>query len=193
MVQQGMNPLTRYARRYHWLGEKVKDFVCEPHSAVCCDKRGKVLNMVDRESQRSRETSAFLSRDKPERLVSQIEKLKLPGSHAIRLQDIDPKRLNKIFLTTYQVQPEDFEQLLGIEGVGPKTIRALSLISELIYGAKPSFRDPARFSFAHGGKDGTPYRVDRIQYQQSIEILRKVVAQAKIGRTDKLKAIRRLA
>lgn len=193
VVQQGMNPLIRYARRYHWLGESVEDFVCEPHSAVCCDRRGKVLNMVAMESQRSRETSTLLSRGKPERLIGQIEKLKLPSSHAVRLQDIDPKRLNKIFLRTYQAQPNDFEQLLGLQGVGAKTIRALSLISELIYGAKPSFREPARFSFAHGGKDGHPYFVNRRQYQQSIEILRKVVTQAKIDRTDKLKAFRRLA
>jgi len=196
VVQQGMNTATRYARRYHWLSEGVRDFVCEPHAAVCCDKVGEPLNMIALESQEAREVSAALSREKPWRLVKELKRLQsldLPARHRISLHDINPTKLGGIFLKTYERQPENFEQLLGMKGVGPKTIRALALISELVYGADVSFRDPVRYSFAHGGKDGHPYPVDRLNYDRSIAILRKAIHQAKLGRREKLKALRRLA
>ncbi|MEW6189048.1 MAG: DUF763 domain-containing protein [Actinomycetota bacterium] len=196
VVQQGMNEETRYARRYHWLGDELKSFVCEPHYAICCDQRRRPLNMVARESEDARNVSTSLSREKPERLVSTLKKLQtldLPASHQILVHDLSPESLGRIFLKTYERQPEDFERLLGIEGVGPKTIRALSLISELVYGVAPSFRDPVKYSFAHGGKDGHPYPVDRETYDKSIEILRVAVTHAKIGRREKLEAIKRLS
>lgn len=108
------------------------------------------------------------------------------------IEDINTERLNKVLLKTYQRKPEDFESLVITEGVGPKTIRALSLISELIYKRPPSFRDPVRFSYAHGGKDGYPYPVDRKTYHSSAEILEKAVRTARIGRTERLKALKRL-
>ena len=107
--------------------------------------------------------STLLSQEKPWWLVGELKKLKnleLPAHHQVLIQDVHPDRLARIFLKTYERQPEDFEQLLGMIGVGPKTIRALSLIAELVYGAEVSFRDPVRYSFAHGGKDGHPYPVD---------------------------------
>ncbi|MDE3078236.1 MAG: DUF763 domain-containing protein, partial [Chloroflexota bacterium] len=110
----------------------------------------------------------------------------------VRMDDIHPERLEKIFLSTYEHPPKDFEALLGAPGVGPKSIRALSLLSELLYGDAPSFRDPARFSFAHGGKDGHPYPVDRTTYQHTIDTLRDAVTRAKLGQTDKVKALARL-
>ncbi|MDZ7262039.1 MAG: DUF763 domain-containing protein, partial [candidate division KSB1 bacterium] len=196
VVQQGMNDQTHYARRYHWLSTQVKDFVCEPHSAICCDLKGKPLNMVAEESEQARLVSTQLSHQKPEILTRELKKIQnlvLPERHPVLIKDIHPDRLEKIFLKTYEQQPENFEQLLGLQGVGPKTIRALSLIAELVYGAKPSFRDPARFSFAHGGKDGYPYPVNRAGYDRSIEILRKAISSAKIGRQDQMEALRRLA
>lgn len=197
VVQQGMNEVNRYARRYHWLGEKVTDFVNEPESAICCDnKERNVLNMVASESQGARETAAVISKEKPERLVLEIKKMQslhLPRHHQVLVNSINPDRLYKIFLTTYEKNPANFESLLGIEGVGPKTIRAISLISELIYGVKPSFDDPVRYSFAHGGKDGYPYPVDRTNYDKSIEFLRKALSLAKIGNAERLEAIRRLS
>lgn len=195
MIQQGMNTSTHYARRYHWLGEETRDFVCEPHSAICCDKKGKALNMVAKESKNAREVTTSLAKDKPERLIAEIKKLQnlnLPAHHQVLVEGINPDRLNKIFLTTYDKQPKDFEALLGIRGVGPKTIRALSLISELIYGTAPSFNDPVRYSFTHGGKDGHPYPVDRKNYDLSIQILKKAVNSSKIDRSEKVKAIKRL-
>jgi hypothetical protein len=196
VVQQGMNEATRYARRYHWKGRGLIDFVCEPHEAICCDARGQTLNMVARESEDARSASAALSCEKPEVLAKEAEKiprLELPEEHRILKENLNVKRLEKILLSTYERQPEDFEQLLGMKGVGPKTIRALSLLSEVVHGARPSFRDPARFSYAHGGKDGHPYPVARREYDRSIEILRKAVQAAKIGNTERLKAFKRLS
>ncbi len=196
VVQQGMNETTRYARRYHWLSEGVRDFVCEPHTAICCDTQSKPLNMVAQESEEARRVSTLLAQEKPWRLVGELKKLKnleLPAHHQVLIQDIHPDRLAKIFLKTYERQPADFEQLLEISGVGPKTIRALSLIADLVYGAEVSFRDPVCYSFAHGGKDGHPYPVDRQCYDRSIQILEKAIKQAKLGNREKLDALKRLA
>lgn len=197
VVQQGMNEANRYARRYHWLGETVADFVCEPHNAICSDSIGQALNMVARESEPARQTvTDIVVTEKPEKLLADLKKLKtldMPPRHHLTLEDIHPDRLSKILIKTHERSPENFEQLLGLEGVGPKTVRALSLISELVYGVAPSFRDPARFSFAHGGKDGYPFPVDRKTYDRSIELLGKAVRRAKIGEPEKLSALRRLS
>lgn len=195
VVQQGMCEATRYARRYHWLGEGVKDFVCEPHAAICCDQKKSALNMVAQESKTARETVTALSKEKPDTLVRELKKiqtLSLPSRHEIQGGDINPDRVGQVLLKTYDRQPEEFSVLLGMPGVGAKTIRALSLIAELVYGVKPSFRDPARYSFAHGGKDGHPYPVDREIYDGSIEILQKAIEHSKVERTEKMGAIRRL-
>ncbi len=195
VVQQGMNETNRFARRYHWLGEKVNDFVIEPHAAVCCDRKAKTLNMVSVDSEDSRKTSTLITQEKPETLIKHIKKiqtLKLPSHHPILPSDLNPNHLYRIFTKLCDRVPEDFERLLGVHGVGPKTVRALSLISELIYGDKPSFEDPARYSFAHGGKDGHPYPVDRKNYDTSIEILRNAISQAKMGNREKMEAIKRV-
>jgi hypothetical protein len=120
-------------------------------------------------------------------------RLDLPDRHYITRDDINMKWLKRILTTTYETSPADFEALLAVKGVGPKAVRSLVLIAELIYGAKPSFRDPARYSFAHGGKDGIPYPVDRTTYDRTTEIMRRAVESAKIGRREKLDAIRNLA
>lgn len=196
VVQQGMNDATRYARRYHWMSKTVEDFVCEPHSAICCDQKSQPLNLVAKESEDNRHIATQVSHQKPETVVRELIKIQhlvLPERHPVLSKDIHPERLEKIFLKTYERLPENFEQLLGMQGVGPQTIRALSLIAELVYGAKPSFHDPARYSFAHGGKDGYPYPVNRANYDQSIEFLRKAIASAKIGHSEQIKAFRRLS
>ena len=196
VVQQGMNEGNHYARRYHWLGEKVTDFVCEPHSAICSQARGEALNLVAAESEPARDTiTQIATEEKPEEIVSQLKKLKaldLPSRHHLSLVDIHPDRLHKTLLITYEHQPENFENLLSLEGVGPKTLRALGLISGLIYDVPVSLRDPARYSFAHGGKDGHPYPVDRETYDKSIEILHQALERAKVGDKEKIAALRRL-
>ena len=196
VVQQGMNKSNRYARRYHWLGESICDFTCEPHAAVCGGRGQKnVLNMVAEEGEEARKASAVIGCESPDTLIKELKKvqtLKLPPRHHILAQDLHPDRLYKTFLAAYEAQPGNFENLIGLRGVGPKSIRALALLSELIYGASVSFRDPARFSFAHGGKDGHPYPVDRESYDRSIEILKQAVESAKIGNRQKMEAIKRL-
>ena len=195
VVQQGMNEETRYARRYHWLGPEVKDFVCEPHWAVCCDQKAAGLNLVALESEPVRETLTALSQEKPELVISEgkkVNELYLPREHPVPMEEIRLERLEKAFLRIYEHSPKNFEELLGIQGVGPKSLRALTLISELIYGIKPSFKDPTRFSFAHGGKDGHPYPVDRKLYDQTIDLLRTALEKARVGDREKVEAIRRL-
>ncbi|RKY38628.1 MAG: DUF763 domain-containing protein [Candidatus Omnitrophota bacterium] len=194
VVQQGM--YEHWARRYHWLSEKIESFVCEPHSAIYSQRKARVLNMVAKESEEVRKASVYLACQKPEKVVKEIkhlERLTLPSKHSLSLFDIQPQNLSRVLLSTYERQPQNFEELLGIEGVGAKTVRALSLISELIYGTKVSTRDPARFSFAHGGKDGYPYKVERRIYDNSINFLREAILQAKLGHPEKLKAMKRLS
>jgi len=196
VIQQGMSEATRYARRYHWLGEAVNSFVNEPHSAILSEARGQALNLVASESDPARTTITDIATDqKPQDILADLKKLKtldLPPHHYLSTHDLHPDSLSRILLSTYERQPEDFEQLLGLKGVGPKTIRALSLISELVYGVAPSYRDPARYSFAHGGKDGIPYPVDRKTYDQSIELLRKAINKTKLGLREKNEAVNRL-
>jgi len=196
VVQQGMNEAARYARRYHWLGEAVTDFVNEPHSAVLSDSRGKALNLVASESNPARTTIAEIAKEqKPEATLTELKRIKnlsLPTHHYLGTNDLHPDSLKKIILSTYERQPGDFEHLLGLPGVGAKTIRALSLISELVHGIAPSYRDPARYSFAHGGKDGIPYPVDRETYDRSIELLRKAIGRTKLGIKEKNEAVGRL-
>lgn len=195
VIQQGMNPSTRYARRYHWISLELKDFCCEPHKAICCDLRGKALNMVAEESKSSREAILDLVNRPPVEVLKEIrplKKLELPERHDLRFEDLAPEKLERILLKTYEQMPSRFEEVLLVQGLGPKSLRALVLLAELIYGAPPSFRDPARFSFAHGGKDGRPYPVDRELYDRTIEVLKDCLWAAKVGYTEKLEALRRL-
>jgi hypothetical protein len=191
-----MNETNRYARRYHWLGEAVASFVNEPHSAVLSEARGKTLNLVAGESDHARSTIAGIAaNEKPEKVVAELKRIKtldLPSRHYLTTEDLHPDSLSKIILSTYERQPQDFEQLLGLQGVGARTLRALSLISELVHGVPPSYRDPARYSFAHGGKDGIPYPVDRKTYDQSIELLGKAINKSKLGLREREEAMRRL-
>jgi len=197
VVQQGMNDASGMARRYHWLSDSVADFVVEPHQAIASQAAGTgVMNLVAKTSVPAQHTVTELSHEPPDRVVAQLERLKtlsMPRRHAVELSDIRPENLQKAFVSTYERQAEDFETLLGLPGVGPKTIRALALIAELVYDTPASRSDPALFSYAHGGKDGFPYPVDRPTYDRNIEILGAAVAQARIGRSERLEALRRLA
>jgi hypothetical protein len=206
VVQQGMRE--QMARRYHWLSEGVQSFVEEPHSGIIGDRSEEVvLDMTARESEEARKASVDLVRDNPKRLLPYVReaeqhsldeyferspqamKLVLPTSHAITgLTKQTATALQK----AYELQPENYEELVAIHGIGPKAVRALALVSDLIYGKPPSWKDPVKFSFAHGGKDGIPYPVDRTTYQKTIEIIESATQAAKVGRKEKLNAIRRL-
>ena len=198
VVQQGMSDATSTARRYHWLSERVTSFVEEPHEAICCDVRGQpILNLVASESERVRQASAELAGERPDttlRVIENVPDLHLPSRHMLFPElDVDRRYLSKILTRTYERAPENFEALLGIDGVGPKTLRALALASELIYGAHASTRDPARFAFAHGGKDGIPFPVDRQTYDTTIDVLRRAVDRSRIDRSERIHALKRLA
>ena len=203
VIQQGMNPESRYARRYHWLSESVSSFVEEPHTGIACDIKGKeVLDMTSRRSSDSRKASVDIVKDTRDfsRFASrqallgdffgnEQKVLHMPKTHFIlNMRKRDIETLNRV----REIQPENYERLLGIQGVGPKTVRSLALISEVIYGTPPSWEDPVKFSFAHGGKDGIPYPVDRETYDRSIEILKTGIEHAKLGQKERLGAIRRL-
>jgi uncharacterized protein len=195
VVQQGMNDANGMARRYHWLSAWVASYVNEPHAAVCAEAEAPTLNLVAAESDAVRSASAQLSGQGPEVVLQAIRRqplLEMPRRHAVMLADVNPAYLERILLKTYERAPEDFETLLGMEGVGARTLRALALVSEIIYGTPASTRDPARFSFAHGGKDGTPFPVDRETYDKTVEVLRAAVTKAGIDRSERVKALKRL-
>ena len=196
VVQQGMSAETRTARRFHWLGDSVRNPVEEPHAAVCDDRRGVMINLVAGESGEARDAVVALAQEDPKKTIATLERaadLVMPRRHELKLVDVSPRYLDRILLKTYERAPRDFEQLLGVEGLGPKTLRALALVAELVYGSRASTRDPARYAFAHGGKDGTPFPVDRGTYDRTIEVLSGALNNARIDRSERVKAFRRLA
>jgi len=195
VVQQGMRESAHLARRYHWLSEGLESFVVEPHAGVVGARADLVLNLVAQEAEPARAAIPELARKPPDQLAAELrhlKRLKLPERHALLLSDLDPKRLESVFLRTYEAAAPDFEKLLGVQGLGAKGLRALALLAELLYGAPASFRDPARFAFAHGGKDGTPYPVDRATYDRTVAALERAVRQARLGEREELAALRRI-
>ena len=194
VVQQGMNEGTGMARRYHWL--PPERFDSDPHAAITGDAGQPVLNLVASEAEANRTGAVSLAREKPITLLSEMTRMRtvaMPRHHEVRLSDLHPERLARVLLTTYERQPEDYTALLAVPGVGAKALRALALVAELTYGEPASVRDPVSYSFAHGGKDGTPYPVDRPTYDATIESLRRAVNEARAGHSEKSAALRRLA
>ncbi len=206
VVQQGMSDQDRTARRYHWLSEHVQSFVVEPHEAVVADaRRENVLNMTAKESENCRKASTDLAKEKPEKLVQLLRSVRpitqpslqkwMPQSETKNyLAEFSmPKTLNwKLARRLYETQPENYEQLLGVRGVGPATVRGLALVAELVYGSPPSWNDPVKYSFAYGGKDGVPFPVDREAMDKSTQILKNAIENARIGNNEKLKSLQRL-
>jgi len=207
VVQQGINAKDKSARRYHWLSENVKDFVVEPHDAVVGDtKKDAVLDMTARESEGCRKASTDIAKEEPKKLRNLL--LSIRPVHQKSLQEWIPAPLGKEYAIdafslprslnwnavkrAYDFQPKNYEELIGIRGVGPATVRALALVSDLVYGEKPCWEDPVKYSFCVGGKDGVPYPVDRATYDETIEILENAVKQAKVGGKEKLNAVKRL-
>jgi len=196
VVQQGMNETSRYARRYHWLADATIDFVNEPHAGIITESAGQgVLNLVAAESDRARAACVRLCREDIVRVLAEVpvtESLFLPPGHPVHLPAAEAARLAKLFRGVDTRGVQDFTDLLGMAQVGPKTIRSLALIAEVIYGAVPSRRDPATYSFAHGGKDGHPFPVDRRLYDENIARLERAVDRARVAPLEKDQALRRL-
>ena len=220
VVQQGMNAANQTARRYHWHSQQVADLVCEPHSGIASQKRVVTLNLTAGSSEKTRDMSTQLVQNNYQGLMKDIQIIRRYSSPLSQMVKLDTgqgeltflnlekreftrhpviredfsksKYLERIFAKVCEFKPESYERLLSLEGVGPKTMRALSLVSEVIYGAKPSYEDPARYSFAHGGKDATPYPVDTRTYDVTIDFFRKVINRARIPFSEKRKMLKRL-
>lgn len=194
VVQQGMNEGSGMARRYHWL-PPVR-FDSDPHAAVAGVPSPQVLNLVAGEAEGNRSTAVAVACENPIKTVSELNKmrsLEMPRRHDVRLSDLHPDRLARVLLTTYERQPATYTDLLAVPGIGAKALRALALVAELTYGEPASVRDPVSYAFAHGGKDGTPFPVDRATYDATIESLRRAVGDARAGYTEKTAALKRLA
>ncbi|MCW4005937.1 MAG: DUF763 domain-containing protein [Candidatus Bathyarchaeota archaeon] len=210
VVQQGMSQIERAARRYHWISSKTKNFIVEPHNAIVCNTtHPAVLNMTAKVSEAARKASVDLAKEptqKLQRLAQDAMPPKQPNQqtlHAwlpqkppaqphITLLDM-PRNINwKALSNAYHTQPSNYEELLAIDGVGPATVRGLALVAELVYGEAPSWKDPVKYSFAYGGKDGVPYPVNRKAMDQSIHILRQAVEEAKLGNKEKTRALQGL-
>jgi uncharacterized protein len=195
VVQQGMND--RFARRYHWYSESLRSLTLDPHAAICSDLHlQRTLNLVAAESEPAQAVITELSREQPDKLITELHKLQtlsLPAHHEVNVRDLHPESIEKILLKTYEAKANDFQTLLGMPGVGAKTLRALTLIAEITHGTPASWKDPVKFSFAHGGKDGHPYPVNRQVYEASIEFLRQTVERAKIDKSEKGDSLKRIS
>jgi hypothetical protein len=195
VVQQGMNTVERRARRYQWLSRENTDLTDDPHTGITCDERHRILNLVARESEGARAAAVDFVKEEPDRMMEAWNDivLAMPARHYITAADVNRARLAKVFAVLHDSRPETFTEVIDQKGVGPRTVSALALVSELVYNAPPSFQDPARFSFAHGGKDGYPFPVDRKTYEGSIDLLKTCIDKAKLGDREKLEAFRRLS
>jgi hypothetical protein len=193
VVQQGMNNQTSMARRYHWHSENISSFVEEPHTFIYGQNQGDILNMVHRDASASREAILEISKNDPSRMIPEIRRLLMPKRHDLRTEDVDMKRLGAMLWVTHEKQSVDFESLMMLEGLGPRTLQSLALVSEVIYGTPSRFSDPARFSFAHGGKDGHPFPVPLFTYDETLRVMRQAIDKARLGNQDKQEAIKNLS
>ncbi len=219
VVQQGMNPLTKTARRYHWCSSDLRSFVEEPHTGITGERGGLILNLTDSAAGDTRKSILELGKENPERVIKEIKDIVrlgkpealqkaeneqlvlfaeenrnciMPAHHEVLAEDVDLKRLGGVLAASYSTQPENFESLLLTPGLGPRTLQSLTLVSEVIHGTPSRFTDPARFSFAHGGKDGHPFPVPTRIYDESIRILGDSIEKSKLGYKDKSECLRRL-
>lgn len=193
VVQQGMSPHSSTARRYHWHSPTLTSFVNEPHASICGENQGYILNMVAQEADPTRSALMNMAHESPDRMMREIRQLTMPAHHDVRVEDVDLKRLGSVLWLAHEKQPKDFEELLLLQGLGPRTLQSLTMVSEIIYGTPSRFRDPARFSFAHGGKDGHPFPVPTKVYDETINTLKTAVEKAKLGQSDKQEAIKSLS
>jgi uncharacterized protein len=188
VVQQGMNDAAGLARRYHWHSASVRDFTLEPHTAIVGEPQGEIVNLVDAHARPAQDAMLEIVRQPPDKTLALIA----PRHHDVRAEDVDPKRLGAVLAVAYEREFRDFASLLLLENLGPRTLQSLALVAEVVHGAPSRFTDPARFSFAHGGKDGHPFPVPLKTYDESIGVLRRALDAAKVGDTDKIDGMKRL-
>jgi hypothetical protein len=192
VVQQGLNDRTGMARRYHWHSASVRDFVTEPHTGIVGENQGTIMNLVDTQARPAQSALLEIAHERPEKTLQAARHLKLPAHHEVRAKDVDLKRLGAVLAVAYERDLHDFAELLLLENLGPRTLQSLALVAEVVHGAPSRFSDPARFSFAHGGKDRHPFPVPLKTYDETLNVLRKGLDVAKVGDKEKLEAFRRL-
>ena len=192
IVQQGMNGASGMARRYHWHSPAVKNFTSEPHAGIVGEHQGEIMNLVSAFAQPAQQALLNIVRNHPHATLADIRKLTMPKHHDVRAADVDLQRLGAVLAAAYEGELHDFASLLLLEKLGPRTLQSLALVAEVIHGTPIRFSDPARFSFAHGGKDGHPFPVPLKTYDETLQILRRSLEAAKVGNTDKIDGLRRL-
>jgi len=192
VVQQGMNDASGMARRYHWHSGQLTSFINEPHTSIYGHNQGMILNLVNKDSTLTQNGIMQIASEDVERMMPEVRKIIMPRHHDVRKEDVNLKRLGAILALAHEKETNNFEDLLLLEGLGPRALQSLTLVSEVIHGTPSRFSDPARFSFAHGGKDGHPFPVPTKIYDETISTLRQAVDKAKIGLTDKQEAIKSL-
>ena len=209
VVQQGMNEASRLARRYHWHSAAVRDFTSEPHTAIVGEHAGTIMNLVDRDARPAQEALLAITREDPARTLGDIRAafahgasaprrlemprhLRMPAHHDVRAKDVNEKRLGAVLALAHERDLCNFASFLLLEQLGPRTLQSLALVAEVVHGTPTRFDDPARFAFAHGGKDGHPFPVPLKVYDESIAVLRRALDSARLGDTDKLGGFKRL-
>jgi hypothetical protein len=192
VVQQGMSDHSKTARRYHWHSDALTSFVDDPHTSIYGQNAGYIINMADKQAATSRAGVMQIANENPDMTLREINKLVMPSHHDVKAKNVDLKRLGSVLWLAHEKRPEDFEELLLLKGLGPRTLQSLTLVSEVIHGTPSRFKDPARFSFAHGGKDGHPFPVPIKVYDETIGTLQTAIHKAKLGNTEKNEAIKRL-
>lgn len=193
VIQQGMNERSSTARRYHWHSENLQSFINEPHTFIYGENQGRILNLTASTAASTREKSLLITQENPGLVLKEVNHLVMPNHHDVRMKDVNMKRLGAMLWVAHENRPEDFESLLMLKGMGPRAMQSLALVSEVIYGTPTRFEDPARFSFAHGGKDGAPFPVPLKIFDETINTLQTAIQRAKIGNSDKQDAIRKLS
>jgi hypothetical protein len=203
VVQQGLNERNGMARRYHWHSASVQDFVAEPHTGIVGEHQGTIMNLVDAQAKPAQTAMLDITREHPEKILHEVRQaasrplpsarhLRLPAHHEVRAENVDLKRLGAVLAVAYERDLHDFAELLLLEKLGPRTLQSLALVAEVVHGASSRFNDPARFSFAHGGKDRHPFPVPLKTYDESLNFLRASLEAAKVGHREKVDGFRRL-
>lgn len=192
VVQQGMDTTNARARRYHWSSEKLLSFVEEPHTAVCGEYQGDILNLTHKDARSTQTAILAIAAENPDKILKEIPHMRLPDYCDVKAADVDLKRLGSILWLAQESRTQSFEELLLLNGLGPRTLQSLTLVSEVIHGTTSRFADPARFSFAHGSKGAKPFPVPTKVFDETIEILSHSVAKARLGNNEKQQAIKKL-
>ena len=192
IVQQGMNEASRRARRYHWHSAAVREFTADPHTGIVGESRGEIRNLVDGRARPAQGALLTIAKEDPAKTLAEVRRLEMPAHHDVRRADVNARRLGAVLALAHERELSDFASFLLLEQLGPRTLQSLALVAEVVHGTPTRFDDPARFSFAHGGKDGHPFPVPLKVYDESLGFLRRALDAARVGRTDKLEGFKRL-